>query len=219
MEHFVKPLLRPYVAMAELLAETLGEDCEVVLHDLSIPEHSVVYVANGCVTGRKVGENFEHLVRQVILSEQRRDDYVANYYFKAGKKLVRSSTLLIREAEGKLAGALCINLDTTRVAEQIRYLQRFLPPPPAPRAAKQADAREAPPSDEIAAMVMSLIENIIGDKPVHLLERSERIEKIRFMEQKGIFNVKGSVEQVAAKLGINKVTVYSYLDEIKRKRG
>lgn len=215
MEMARKRLFRPYIAMADMLAATLGPDCEAVLHDLSVPERSVVHVANGCVTGRKIGENFDHLVEQVLLSEQLKDDYVANYYFKAGGKLIRSSTLLIRGADGKLEGALCLNLDTTRVTQQIAYLQTLLPQPPAP----QRSAAEEAPSDEIAQMVASLIDRIVGDKPVQLLERKERVEKIRFMEQKGIFNVKGSVEQVAAKLGINKVTVYSYLDEVKGKRG
>lgn len=213
----LKPIFKPYAAMANLLAETFGEDCEVVLHDLSKPEHSVIYVANNRVTGRKVGDAFDHLVKQVILSDQLKDDYVANYYFKTGGKLIRSSTLLIRGAGGKLDGALCINMDTTQITRQIAYLQTFLPQPPMPRA-RQDETKEAP-SDEIAKMVATLIDGIIGGAPVHLMERKERVEKIRFMEQKGIFNVKGSVEQAAAKLGINKVTVYSYLDEIKGKRG
>lgn len=48
--------------------------------------------------------------------------------------------------------------------------------------------------------------------------RDERVEKIRSMENKGVFLMKGSVEQVAAKMGVNKVTIYSYLDEVHGKR-
>ena len=39
------------------------------------------------------------------------------------------------------------------------------------------------------------------------------------MESKGLFMVKGVMEKVAERLGIAKVTVYSYLDEIKEKEG
>ncbi len=49
------------------------------------------------------------------------------------------------------------------------------------------------------------------------MKRHEKIELIRFMDEKGIFLMKGSVEKVASLLGISKVTVYSYLDEIKNK--
>ena len=38
------------------------------------------------------------------------------------------------------------------------------------------------------------------------------------MEEKGIFLMKGSVEKAAEVLSVNKVTIYSYLDEIRGKR-
>ena len=37
------------------------------------------------------------------------------------------------------------------------------------------------------------------------------------LEEKGIFLMKGSVEKAAEELGVNKVTIYSYLDEIRGK--
>ncbi len=44
-------------------------------------------------------------------------------------------------------------------------------------------------------------------------------KKIRFMDEKGLFLMKGSVEKAAEKLGVGKVTIYSYLDEVRGKRG
>ena len=55
----IKQELRPYVPLAQMLVQTLGPNCEVVLHDLDTPAHSVVYVENPSVTGRKVGESFD----------------------------------------------------------------------------------------------------------------------------------------------------------------
>ena len=49
----IRPALAPYVPLARMLAQTFGQDCEVVLHDLAAPERSVVYVANPSVTGWK----------------------------------------------------------------------------------------------------------------------------------------------------------------------
>ena len=62
----IRPALAPYVPLARMLAQTFGQDCEVVLHDLDCPEHSVVHVENPSVTGRQVGQSFDQLVRQVI---------------------------------------------------------------------------------------------------------------------------------------------------------
>lgn len=215
----MKPVLLPYIPLAEMLVRTFGVDCEVVLHDLDSPEHSVVYVANNSVTGRKMGDSFDQLVRQVILSNHLQDDFAANYYFTAPNgKQVRSSTLLIKNPEGGLEGALCINLDTTRISQQVEYLQSFLPPP-------KAASRLQPPADEdtaasehIEVMIENLMDRIIGGAEVQSLSREDRMEKVRFMDSKGIFLMKGSIEKAAGKLGVNKVTIYSYLDEIRGKR-
>ena len=67
----MRPIFLPYVSIADMLTQTFGSDCEVVLHDLNDPEHSVVYVSNGAVTGRRPGDSFDQLVRQVILSDGR----------------------------------------------------------------------------------------------------------------------------------------------------
>ena len=61
-------ILKTYFPVADMIAGTFGNSCEVVVHDLSKPESSVVHVANGSVTGRQVGQSFDHLVRQVLLS-------------------------------------------------------------------------------------------------------------------------------------------------------
>ena len=194
----MRPIFLPYVSIADMLTQTFGSDCEVVLHDLNDPEHSVVYVSNGTVTGRRPGDSFDQLVRQVILSDGRKDDYAANYYFTAPNgKRIRSSTVFIRDADGRLEGALCINLDTTRLTQQIAYLQSFLPDRPKPK---------QPPQSEHISDVQSL-------------SREARIAKVRFMDEKGVFLMKGSIEKAAEKLGVNKVTIYSYLDEARGKRG
>jgi len=210
----VRAALRPYAALAGMLARTFGPDCEVVLHDLTDPEHSVVCVANNTVTGRRPGDSFDQLVLQVILSGARTEDDTAVYFFRAPNgKLIRSATLLIRAADDALEGALCVNLDTTRLAAQAEALAFFLPPAAPAPAPPKADG------EHVAALVTELVDRILGGRPAGSLTRAERLEKVRFMEEKGVFLMKGSVGLVAARLGVNRVTVYSDLDEIRgRKR-
>ena len=206
------PLLKRYIPLADMLAATFGEDCEVVLHDLAVPEHSVVYVANGQVTGRCIGQGIEHLVREVMQADGPEQDYAVNDYFHKHGRLIRSSSLFIRDDEDRLIGAMCINLDTTKIQQQIAFLQSLMPAPPAP-----STAHDDKKVSRVEDMVMSLVDNILAGCDVRLLTREERMEKIRFMQKRGIFQVKGSIEQVAKRLGITKVTVYSYLDELRKK--
>jgi predicted transcriptional regulator YheO len=175
----------------------------------------VVYVANNSVTGRQVGQSFDQLVKQVILSNDLKQDFVANYFFTAPNgKLIRSSTLLIRDEGGKLAGAMCINLDTTRIQSQMDYLRGWLPPD----TAAAASSRSQQQPEHIADMVTGLISSIIGEQPPEQMTREERLAKVRFMEEKGIFLMKGSIELAAARLGVKEVTIYSYLDELRRRK-
>ena len=213
----IRSFLKPYIAVADMIANTFGEDCEVVVHDLEDPEHSVIYVANNKVTGREIGQSFYTLVSKVMLSEGLADDHADNYYFTAANgKLIRSSTLLIRDEADEVAGAICINLDTSRVTQQMEYLQSLMPNRENTGivSRQEADTEEGSISD----MVDDLIQRIVGSSPVETMSRDQRIEKVRFMEEKGIFLMKGSIEKAAEELGVNKVTIYSYLDEIRRKR-
>ena len=205
--------IEKYIPMANMIAETFGSECEGVLHDRADPQHSVAYVANNAVTGRTLGDSFDVLVKEVMMSPKLRESYVANYFFTAKNgKLIRSSTMLLRDDKGRVQGALCINLDTSRISEQLRYLQNFLP--------KQEPQDPVLPggSENVRSLVSDLVENIMGNTDPTQLSREEKVERIRFMDSRGIFLMKGAVELVAEKMQVNKVTVYSYLDEARGKR-
>ncbi|WP_378955139.1 transcriptional regulator [Pelosinus sp. sgz500959] len=203
--------LEKYIPIANLIAKTFGKNCEVVIHDLSIPQNSVVYTINNHVTGRKVGQSFEHLVKDVLLSKKFDSDYHANYITTAedGRK-IKSSTALIRDSEDKVIGALCINYDLENLNNIRIFLDEFM------AADQEKIETTVEPFDNVMEIVDDLIDKIIGTNKIEHLKRKDKIELISFMEKKGLFLIKGAIEKVAEKLDISKVTVYSYLDEIKK---
>lgn len=220
--------IEQYIPMAEMLAKTFGDSCEVVLHDLSTPQNSVVFAVNGHVTGRKVGQSFDHLIRHVLLSQDFANDYVANYYFQTEDgRMIKSSTVLLRNTDGKVAGALCINMDTTVLTAMSTLLAGLLPKPAAnenwfERKDTEPSLKEEKEPQEETAHILEIaediIEQILGTHDMDTMKRDEKIAVIRFMDQKGLFLIKGTVERVAKRMGISKVTVYSYLDEIKMEK-
>ena len=212
----IKPILAQYIPLAHMIAQTIGDDCEVVLHDLENPQQSVVYIVNNRVTGRQVGQSFDHLVPQVILSKKLDHDIVTNYYFHtADGRLIKSSTALLKDFGGKVVGALCINIDTTKISQQIEWLQSLMP-------GSEENAAPAEVSQEelthVSEIVTDLIDKIIGNKDMARLRREEKLELIRFMDQRGIFLLKGAVDQVGSRMGISRGTVYSYIDEVRGKK-
>lgn len=211
----MQSILKSYIPVANMITQTFGKSCEVSIHDLTQPESSVVYVANGAVTGRKEGQSFDHLIRQVLLSKKFKDDCTANYVFEAenGKK-IKSSSALIRNPEGEVVGMLCINYDLTLSYLIKEEVMDFLPEFTQNEISTEDDA----PNQDVATIIDELIDNIIKSEDVGNLKRKDNIELIRFMDEKGIFLVKGAIDKVASSLGLSKVTIYSYLDEVRGKK-
>ena len=223
--------LLSYVSVAELIARTFP-NAEVVLHDLSKPQHSVVYVANNSVTGRKVGQTFHHLIEKAVFAGNPADGVVDNYFFKKEGKQIRSSSLLIRNEAGELIGALCINVDVTAAQQIIDLASGLLQGRakgeksksdlsdsaytlPAVSANFEALEKEQSVQHFVNNMVDSMINELNADGKK---TKEDRLELIRFMDERGVFLVKGSMEYVAGKLGLSKVTLYGYLDKIHGKR-
>lgn len=127
--------LAPWRMTTELVALVGGTQTEVVLHDLSDPLHSVVYVVNGHVTNRKIGQGVRHLVEEILLRGEHpeKGDLLPVWWFRhkdkdGVEKLIRSVTMLIRGVDGRLAGALCVNQDVTADLAELERLDWLLPP-------------------------------------------------------------------------------------------
>ncbi len=209
-------VLKAYIPIANMIVKTFGKNCEVVLHDLTQPKNSVVYAANGDVTGRKVGQSFDHLIKMVLLNKDFKDDYVVNYFFETedGKK-IKSSSALIRDEKDEVIGMLCLNYDLTLSHLLQEELQDFLG---ASSGQETKESEKYVLDQDIVSILDNLIEKIFENTNIEKLTRKDSLEIIKFMDEKGIFLVKGSIDKVAKYMGVSKVTIYSYLDSIRGKR-
>ncbi|PPK61490.1 putative transcriptional regulator YheO [Malaciobacter marinus] len=209
-------VLKAYIPIANMIVKTFGKNCEVVLHDLTQPKNSVVYAANGDVTGRKVGQSFDHLIKMVLLNKDFKDDYVVNYFFETedGRK-IKSSSALIRDEKDEVIGMLCLNYDLTLSHLLQEELQDFLG---TPSGQETKESEKYVLDQDIVSILDNLIKKIFENTNIEKLTRKDSLEIIKFMDEKGIFLVKGSIDKVAKYMGVSKVTIYSYLDSIRGKR-
>ena len=209
-------LLKSLIPIAETIGRTFGNRCEVVLHDLTIPEKSVVYTVNGDVTGRREGQTFDRLVRSVLLNKNFTRDYAVNYTFETedGRR-IKSSSSLVRDEAGEVVGVFCVNYDITFMKTLHDELELFLP--------MQEDSSVISPEmaadQDVTTVVDTLIDNIVSGRKKQGLTKQDNLEMIRFMDDKGIFLVKGAIDKVAACMGLSKVTIYGYLDTVRGKNG
>ena len=75
-----KKKLMQYVPMAEFISKTVGDNCEVVIQDLSNTHNSIVYITEPSVTGRKVGGPITDYALELVSNHgYEPKQYVCNY--------------------------------------------------------------------------------------------------------------------------------------------
>jgi predicted transcriptional regulator YheO len=212
--------LRP---VTELLAGVVGSNVEVVLHDLTRPEASVMAIVNGHISGRSVGDpilagpkhdkGFAAAKQELVTRGQPSHSIIGDYTtMTATGQHLRSTTALFRDSTGEPFAALCINVDLTVVQMTHAWLERML-----------SGQRELPSSrpQEGVPQVDLLIEEIISDavnrfgRPVSMMSKDEKIHAVEAMLERGLFMVRGGVERAAAALQVTRFTVYNYLEALR----
>ena len=196
--------LEPYRVVVSFLGEALGPDYEVVLHDLTSEDGTIVAIVNNHISGRTEGAPLSNMALRFIQERMyEKQDYLAGYQGASqAKGRLRSSTMFIKD-NGQLIGMLCINFDAgkySRIAQELLALcgvENFVPSLP--------DA------------VQNAIAEVTGSAglPPDRLTMEEKIRIVESLHHAGIFYMKGAVSEVAAQLGSSEATIYRYLSKLK----
>ena len=110
--------------------------------------------------------------------------------------------------QGDVIGSICVNLDITETLQFEGYLRQF----------NQFDNFTSNDEEIFAPDVNNLLSHLIQmgqeqvGKPALEMNKNEKIEFIRFLDQKGAFLITKSGEQICELLGISKFTFYNYLE-------
>lgn len=211
--------------VVEGLGRIIGRNTEIVLHDLSQPGHSVVAIANGQLTGRKVGSPiisgpFDDLALQRLMSgedliEHEPFTIVSDYRTHARNGLELDSTsVVLRDDAGKAYAAFCINADRSKLRELellVRGLVDGQTPQPEPTGEGESETAS------VDGLVSEIIESGIAStgKAVTAMSREDKIEAVRYMNGRGLFLIRASVDRAAVSLGVSRYTIYNYLDDLK----
>jgi predicted transcriptional regulator YheO len=185
----------------------LGESCEAVIHDLSDLEHSIIWI-QGDVTGRNVGGSVTDLGLEAL--RKHATEPLLNYttYTESGKTLT-SSTIWLRDMSGEPYGAFCINLDVTPVLVALDFLRRLAPHTQQSQAGERFFRSPHEMLDAIMAEFETKVRIVAKD-----MNREQRIEIVRFLEERGAFQLRNAAPIVASRLGVTRETVYTYLSEV-----
>ncbi len=197
------------------IAAQFGSGCEVVVHDLSChPDHTIVAIVNGQVSGRKVGDGASHVVMEQMQSNAPEPkDHLCYLTKTPDGKILKSSTVYIRGSKGKVSAILSINYDISKLLMLEGAVQELV-----------STGETQPAEPERIVKVNDLLDDLIQQstvlvgKPVALMNKDDKVRAIRFLNENGAFLVTKSGDKIAKYFGISKYTLYSYID-IKQQEG
>lgn len=201
-------ILASYFPVVDGIAALLGEHCEIVLHSLEFLEHSAIYIVNGHNTDRKIGSPITDRALKSLHNMQ--TDSVSKPYFTRAKGgvLMKSITIAIRNGKQHVIGLICININLDVPVSQ--FLNSFIAPQETDNNVNFASSVE----DLVAQTIESTIEEIQADRNVANNNKNRQIVLSLF--EKGIFDIKDAINQVAERLDISRHTVYLYIRQIKQ---
>lgn len=209
-------LLETYLPMVDFIADCMGENTEVVLHDLTDWHKSVVAIRNGHISGREVGSPITDLSLDILKTASFEQlPYMANYQgmSKNGHQL-KSSTYFIKDETGAMVGMLCVNMDFHALIEAHAQLSTLI-------SALGVQSRGGITENftmNVGELVQANLKRICPNLEdlVGKMNQKDKLEIVEKLDDLGTFLVKGSIGCVAENLGVSVPTIYRYLNMIRK---
>lgn len=198
------------------LREVIGSDAEILLCDTE----RILYAENPTTDRVKPGNRLGDMERSFLEEgTYKTRDCVANYRaLLPSRERLRASTMFLKNDDGSLAGFLTINV---RVEELLRMRDMLdaLINSPGGASARVPDAQPELLNryEGVTVMVEDIIQAVTDEYlasfgvPAERLTSAERQKIVQELDRRGVFLVKGSIAEVAKRLGCSEVTIYRYL--------
>lgn len=194
------------------LARAIAPICEVVLHQNTSHPPTIRAIGNGHLTGRTVGD----LMSQVFIDgEDVRDLSTSLFNYRAktpdGRK-TRVSLIPIMHNDAVIA-YLSVNflVQDLEIARQALSILVEAEPH-----AEAIDEAFLSPHDVIKKSVEDFLHTC--GRPIAMLEKGERVQLVRRLRDRGVFGMRGAVDEIASMLGVSRTAVYNYLNEAGERR-
>lgn len=229
----MNPKLKILIPVVRGLAKILGKDYEVNLHDVTMPEHSLVMCENGHVTGRAPGAPMTDFGLYMLQSDEYQNkEGIYNYLARNNRgELIKCSAIFIRDDNEKIIAFMCINYDISKAAAAQELIESILHldmenveqyPEPIDESSQKPDKFPVPirewyarELEEVVTDSLTQVKNRIGT-PLNYLSKPEKKEVIKELHDRGFFLLKGSVDRVASEMGNTKYTIYSYIRDVQK---
>lgn len=203
-------IIASLMPVVEGLQATLGPWSEIALFDCRGGEPSLVAVA-GTISGRTPGNSPREPGPRMLVNPDAADNDINASTLMPDGRAVKSSTLPLRDEEGRRIGALCVNLDVTVLRQTEQLLATLTRATPAEESGGQPDG-----FDDVLESVIATEERRVGTS-ADGLTRTKRVELLGVLDSRGFFAVRGAPSRVARRLGVSRSAFYADLAEARRR--
>ena len=213
--------LKPFVQLVDFLADFLGDDAEIVLHDMTDYHCSVVAIRNGHISGRHIGSPISDMSLSMVRDKAWKDaSYRVNYKGTSiSGEILRCATYFIRDEKQELIGLLCINMNCQKLLEARDILDHLTQITPLVGSSESDDREiEEDFSVDVKDLVVSHLRRItaIPLEDLKKLRRQKKIELVEKLHDMGTFMIKGTIWEVANIFSVSVPTIYRYLATIRK---
>jgi possible transcriptional regulator len=167
------------------------------------------------VSGRKIGDGASKVVLETLEAIEKGDIIVDHLGYRTTTqdgRILKSSTVFLKDSTGKYRWVLGINYDVTALMNVDAALQSIT----------TVESHDSNGDGQIPLNVNDLLDNLINQsvkrigKPPALMNKEEKIQAIQFLRDAGAFLITKSGDKVSNFYGISKFTLYSYIDQSKK---
>lgn len=200
--------------IAKALAAQFGNDCEVVVHDLSRKHisNSIVYIENGHVTDRKEGGSPSRVVLDAMKHHSDNlQDHLAYLTRTDSGRILKSSTVFIKDDDGTPCYIFAINYDITNLLAFDSTIKSLTKCRDDEDSAADGPKRITHDVNELLDELIEQSVELVG-VPVPFMSKEDKITAIKFLNDAGAFLITKSGDKVSKYFGISKYTLYSYVD-------
>lgn len=203
--------------IAHGIAAHFGSSCEVVIHDLTKRdiESSVVYIENGHVTNRVLGDGPSGIVLETLNKDPNLLQDRLSYLTKTDDgRILKSSTMYIRGENNVITHILALNYDITGLISLDTAIRSLIDTAP------EANKQPKKITHNVNDLLDTLIEQSVAlvGKPVALMTKDDKVAAIQYLNDAGAFLITKSGDKVSNYFGISKFTLYSYMETGKQQQ-
>lgn len=197
--------------IAKCIAMEFGDNCEVVLHDLTLPYNkTIVAIWNGHVTGRKIGDGGTNAGLEILKGNSSPEDQCYINTLPNGH-ILRTTSKYFRDEYGKVNGSMCINYDITGLIEAEKSLYSLTGN--VSTTSSNGEFFNGNLDDMLTQMMASAVE--ATGKDIGDLTKEDKLQIVNNLDEKGFFIVKKSVAMLADYLRLSRYSIYNYINEAK----